>query len=192
MLIVSAAAVAGAQQAADVRAPLAEQAIALDVDGREALAARLRTTELNGSVDSPVTNVRFTVENHSQYDFTYVSGWVTFYDQGDVRCGEGLFKVDAFAKGEAVETDAPGLRLTCSPYKWRLKASSLIAPGRDAAVTPQSEVAPSATESTGRSQVIPPLEINIDGQTFPIQLGNPIEINTSKRKSVRIVVSARP
>lgn len=177
-LIVCWAIVVGAQQAGDARVPLTELAIASDAAGRDALAGSLRTTRLNGAVDSPVTNVRFVVENRSAFFYTYVSGWATFYDAAGVRCGEGLFKLDALAPGEAAETDTPGLRLTCSPASWRIVATNLL--------TRTSETAP-LVQSTSS----PLLEINIDGETLPLQLGNPIEINTSRKESMRIVVNQR-
>jgi hypothetical protein len=39
---------------------------------------------------------------------------------------------------------------------------------------------------------VPPLEITINGETLPLQLGNPIEINTRKNRKVHIVVNAAP
>jgi hypothetical protein len=39
---------------------------------------------------------------------------------------------------------------------------------------------------------MPQLEITIDGEVLPLQLGNPIVLNTRKKKSVHIVVNARP
>lgn len=181
-----------AQQAGEQRVPLQEQAVALDAEGRAALGARLRTTDLRGAVDSPVTNVRLVIENRSQFFYTYVSGWATFYDAEGVRCGEGLFKLDALAASEAAETDTPGLRLRCAPATWRVVATNLLTRTSDTAKPnqpePESQTAPASEMVTA----IPPLEINIDGETLPLQLGNPIEINTRRKSRVRIVVNARP
>ena len=110
-----------AQQTGEQRVPLSDQATASDAEGRIALAGTLRTTDLNGSLDSPVTNIRLVLENRSQFFFTYVSGWATFYDSEGVRCGEGLFKLDALAVGEAAETDTPG----CDSDALRLHGASL-------------------------------------------------------------------
>src|SRR6267378_3447805 len=127
-----AVAVAG-QQPAEQRAALNEAAAASDAKGAPAIEARLSTTVLNGSDDSPVTNVRLVVKNTSANFYNYVTGWATFYDSGAVRCGEGLFKVDALAPGESSETDTPGLRLKCTPASWRIVATNLITRTADAA-----------------------------------------------------------
>src|SRR6202163_5173443 len=115
-----------AQQPAEQRAALTEAAAASDVKGAAAIEARLSTTVLNGSDDSPVTNVRLVVKNTSANFYTYVTGWATFYDAGAVRCGEGLFKIDALATGESSDTDTPGLRLRCTPASWRIAATNLV------------------------------------------------------------------
>ncbi len=96
-----------AQQPAEQRVGLNEAAPAFDAKGAPAIEARLSTTALNGSDDSPVTNVRLVVKNTGASFYTYVTGWATFYDSGAVRCGEGLFKIDALAPGESSETDTP-------------------------------------------------------------------------------------
>ncbi|MBV9958669.1 MAG: hypothetical protein JO360_09615 [Acidobacteria bacterium] len=183
-----------AQQNAEQRVPLAEQAAASDADGRTALAARLRTTDLRGALDSPVTNVRLVIENRSQFFYNYVSGWATFYDAEGVRCGEGLFKLDALATGEAAETDTPGLRLTCAPATWRIVATNLLTRSTDVAKPNEPEPAPDSTgaETSVMAAPLPDLEINVDGRTLPLQLGNPIEINTRRKSKVRIVVNTRP
>src|SRR5213083_3573245 len=122
--------VASAQQetagAAEQRVPLTQAAIALDATGASALEATLRTTALNGAPDAPVTNIRVVVKNVSSTFLTYASGLVTFYDGAGVRCGEGVFKLDALAENEAAETDAPGLRITCAPATWRIVATNLL------------------------------------------------------------------
>jgi hypothetical protein len=111
---------------AEQRVPLAEKAVAFDAMGRAALAGGLLTTTLGGSNDAPVRNVRLVIENRSAEFYTYISGWATFYDAAGVRCGAGLFKVDALASQESAETDTPGLRLTCAPATWRIVALNLL------------------------------------------------------------------
>ncbi|HEY0545638.1 MAG TPA: hypothetical protein VGC91_09700 [Pyrinomonadaceae bacterium] len=182
------------QQTGEQRVALTEQAAANDVDGRAALAGRLRTTDLKGAIDSPVTNVRLVLENRSQFFYNYVSGWATFYDAEGVRCGEGLFKLDALAIGEAAETDTPGLRLTCAPATWRIVATNLLTRSTDVAKPNEPAPAPDTQAAPGNGMVtaMPELEINVDGKTLPLQLGNPIEINTRRKSKVRIVVSAKP
>lgn len=181
-----------AQQAGEARVPLSEQAIAADANGQQALGARLRTTDLKGAIDSPVTNIRLVLENRSPYFYNYVSGWVTFYDSEGVRCGDGLFKVDALAAGESAETDTPGLRLRCAPATWRVVATNLLTRTTDTAKPNQPEPTPDAATTSNNVMAVPELEINIDGEILPLQLGNPIEINTRRKKKVQIVVNARP
>ena len=181
-----------AQQAGEMRVPLGEQAIAKDANGNDALGGRLRTTDLKGAIDSPVTNIRLVLENRSPYFYTYVSGWATFYDSDGVRCGEGLFKLDALAVGESAETDTPGLRLRCAPNTWRVVATNLLTRVSDATKPTQPEPTPDASSGPNSAIVMPQLEINIDGEVLPLQLGNPIEINTRRKKKVQIVVNARP
>src|SRR5712692_7983224 len=107
LILIASAAVVAAQQPPEQRAALNEAAVAFDAKGAAALEARLLTTLLNGSEDSPVTNVKLVVKNTTANFYTYVTGWATFYDNGGVRCGEGLFKLDALAPNESSETDAP-------------------------------------------------------------------------------------
>jgi len=94
-LFLACAVVIAAQQPTEPRAALNEPATASDAKGAAAIEARLLTTVLNGSEDSPVMNVRIVVKNVGATFYTYVSGWATFYDSSAVRCGEGLFKLDA-------------------------------------------------------------------------------------------------
>jgi hypothetical protein len=108
------------------RVPLNEAAIAHDQNGVAALEATLRTTELNGAPDSPVTNVRIVVRNTSGITYAFVSGVVTFYDSAGVRCGEGIFKADALAADESFETDTPGVRIRCQAVTWRIVATHLL------------------------------------------------------------------
>jgi len=192
LTFITCTAVNAQQPDGEQRVALQEQAIALDAEGRVALAARLRTTDLRGSLDSPVMNIRLVLENRSQFFYNYVSGWATFYDAEGVRCGEGLFKLDALAVGEAAETDTPGLRLRCAPSTWRVVATNLLTRTSDTAKPNQPEPPADAAPPADSVTVLPPLEINIDGETLPLQLGNPIEINTRRKRSVRIVVNTRP
>ncbi len=200
-----AATVAPSQDAGERRVPLTEQAIALDTAGRAALAGRLRTgtnATLNGSLDAPIRNVRLVVENRSLNFFTYVSGFATFYDAEGVRCGEGLFKLDALAANESAETDTPGLRLTCAPATWRIVATNLLTRTTDAAKPNDPLLAPNATPASTQTAstsstiqpppaAVPPLMIDINGKTLPVQLGNPLDIKIGNER-LRIVVSAAP
>ena len=108
------------------RVSLNEVAVAHDTDGVAALQGTLRTTALNGSPDSPVTNVRLIVKNTSGISYAFVSGVVTFYDAGGIRCGEGVFKADVLAVDESFDTDTPGLRIRCEATTWRVVATHLI------------------------------------------------------------------
>jgi hypothetical protein len=173
------AAVVSAQQetprAAEQRVPLTQTAIALDATGAAALEGTLRTTVLNGAPDAPVMNVRLVLKNVSSSSLTYVSGLVAFYDGSGVRCGEGVFKVDALAQNESAETDAPGLRVTCAPAAWRIVATSLV---------PRvAESSPAAATSN--------LIISIDGEEHPIQLGKPLVLNLGEKQKT-IIVRAAP
>jgi hypothetical protein len=184
------------------RVALSEVATAYDADGRVALVARLRTQQLAGAVDAPVRNVSIVVENRSGLFYNYASGWATFYDASGVRCGEGLWKTEAFAPGESAEVDTPGLRLTCAPATWRLTALNLLTRSTD--IAKPGEPAP-ATGETPATGVTPPtssaqtvtaetpqrLEININGKTMPLQFDNPVDIVVGKER-VRIVVRRAP
>jgi len=108
------------------RVGLNEAAVAHDDDGVAALQGTLRTTALNGSPDSPVTNVRLIVKNTSGIPYAFVSGVVTFYDAAGIRCGEGIFKADALAVDESFETDSPGVRIRCETSTWRIVATHLL------------------------------------------------------------------
>jgi hypothetical protein len=192
---------ARAQQAeggnvSEARRPLAEAAPAFDALGREALGGRLRTQSLSGTPDAPVRNTRVVIENRSGLFYTYVTGWATFYGDDGVRCGEGLWKLEALAPREQVEVDTPGLRLTCQPATWRLVATTLLTRTGDAA-KPPAESAPTtpatddAAPTTTTAPTLPPLEINVNGKTIPIQPGNPLEIIVGKER-VRIIVQPAP
>ncbi len=108
------------------RVSLNEVAVAHDASGGAALEGTLRTTALNGSPESPVTNARLVVRNTSGISYAFVSGVVTFYDSANIRCGEGIFKADALAADESFETDTPGLRIRCEAVTWRIVATHLL------------------------------------------------------------------
>ncbi|HVS21824.1 MAG TPA: hypothetical protein VHD88_08240 [Pyrinomonadaceae bacterium] len=183
--LLSCAIAVAAQQPAEQRAALNEAAVAFDAKGATALEARLSTTLLNGSQDSPVTNVRIVVKNTSANFYTYVTGWATFYDAGGVRCGEGLFKLDALAPNESSEVDTPGLRLHCSPATWRIAANNLLT--RTVETAKPIEAAPTPVEPAVVERPAPVnFIISIDGEEHPIQLNNPIvlKLGTRNRKIV--------
>jgi len=187
------------------RVGLNEAATAFDMAGREALGGHLRTTQLAGTQDAPVRNALVVIENRSQFFYNYVSGYATFYGNDGVRCGEGLWKADAFAPGEQAEVDTPGLRLTCTPTSWRLSTLNLLtrttdvakpaapASAPNAATPPASETSPASAPpaNTTTPQSAQRLEININGKTLPLQLGNPIDVVVGKER-VLIVVQPAP
>ena len=182
------------------RVALADAATAYDIAGRVAVAARLRTTQLAGAVDAPVRNVAIVVENRGGVFYNYASGWATFYDGAGVRCGEGLWKVEAFAPGESAEVDTPGLRLTCAPATWRVTALNLITRSTDAAkpAEPAAAGATAAQPTTSPQTAAPAgaetplrLEINVNGKTLPLQLDNPLDVIVGKER-VLIVVRRAP
>jgi hypothetical protein len=156
-----------AAAAIERKVPLTDAAVALDGSGAPALEATLKTTTLNGAEDSPVTNIRIVVKNSSSVPYVFVTGLVTFYDAAGVRCGEGLFKADALSVGESFETDAPGIRIRCSPATWRIVASNLLP-----RVSPSGPV--SAAAPAGRAGLN--LVISVDGEEHPIQLDKPMVI----------------
>lgn len=171
-----------AQQAAPLeekRVALSERAVALDGTGAAALEASLRTAALNGAVDSPVTNIRLVVNNASGISYAFVTGLVTFYDGGGVRCGEGLFKAGALAVGEAFETDAPGIRIRCAPATWRIVATNLL-----------PRVAPSPIQPTSAVRQDVNLMISVDGDEHPIQLDRSMVINVGTTQRTIVVRQA--
>ncbi|HEY0099902.1 MAG TPA: hypothetical protein VGB76_13220 [Pyrinomonadaceae bacterium] len=186
------------------RVALTEAATAFDAQGRVALAGRLRTSTLTGTQDAPARNVFIAIENRGNAFYNYVSGTATFYGADGVRCGEGLWKVGTLAVGEAAEVDTPGLRLTCTPTTWRIVAINLVTRSTDAA-KPDSLSAPAATDdpaaitttqnaqpsTTSTAATMPRLEININGRTLPLQIGNPLEIVVGSER-VRIIVNPAP
>ena len=178
------------------RVALTEAATAFDAEGRAAVAARLVTTNLAATAEAPLRNVSLIVENRSPYFYNYASGWATFYDGRGVRCGEGLWKVEAFAPAESAEVDTPGLRLTCSPASWRVVALNLLTRTTD--IAKPSQPAPPSVDSTAAPPSVitglanpQRLEININGRTLPLQLNNPLEIVVGQER-VRIVVREQP
>src|SRR4051812_27961570 len=126
MLILAGALTAAAQTPSEQRSPLNQTATAFDAKSAPAIEATLLTQVLNGSEDSPVMNIKVAVKNITPIFYTYVSGWVTFYDAKNARCGEVFFKVDALAPQEPAEVDPPGLRLRCSPATWRIVEKNLL------------------------------------------------------------------
>lgn len=178
-----------AEQPTEQRAALNEPAVGFDAKGAPAIEGRLLTTVLNGSDDSPVTNVRLVVKNTSPNSYTYVTGWATFYDSSAVRCGEGLFKIDALALGESAETDTPGLRLRCTPASWRIVANNLLTRAADTAKEIVS--APPPVEPIAEKPAPINFIISIDGEQHPIQVNNPIVLKMGNRNR-KIVLRSLP
>ena len=178
-------AVAAFAQQAEPRVALNEPATATDTSGTPAIEATLLTQVLNGADDSPVTNIKLVVKNVGGVFYTYVTGWATFYDSAGVRCGEGLFKVDALAVDESAATDAPGLRLRCSPSTWRIVATNLLT--RTGDIAKPGESASSESERPKPANFV----ISIDGEEHPIQLNNPIVLQMGNRER-RIVLKETP
>lgn len=178
---------ATAQQPAEQHAALTEVAAASDAKGAPAIEAKLLTTVLNGSDDSPVNNVRLVVKNTSPDFYTYVTGWATFYDSSAVRCGEGLFKVDALAPGESSETDTPGLRLKCTPASWRIVATNLLTRRADTAQEVVAPPPPPAAPPPVERRPVGNFMLNISGADYPIQVDNPLVVRMGGKK-VKIVL----
>jgi hypothetical protein len=192
------AAVSAEEAGRGTRVPLAQVSTAFDAAGREALSATLLTQTLAGTAEAPVRNVRLVLRNAGQSFYNYVAGYATFYDEGGVRCGAGLFAFGAAAPGERVEADTPGLRLTCAPAAWRVVATTLLTAAGDAAqppapARPAAETTPGAPAAATPADrpALPPLEINVNGRTIPVQLNNPLEIVVGAER-VRIVVQPAP
>jgi hypothetical protein len=187
LIVLVCGAAAAMAQTSDHRG-LTEAAAAADAQGLPAIEARLLTTTLNGADDSPVTNVKLVIRNVSTNFYNYVTGWATFYDSAGVRCGEGLFKVDAFATGETVETDTPGLRLRCAPASWRIVATNLLT--RTADVAKPAEGGPPASEAVAERPAPVNFIISIDGEEHPIQLNNPVVLRLANRNRTIVLRSA--
>ncbi|MFN2530789.1 MAG: hypothetical protein ABR555_05800 [Pyrinomonadaceae bacterium] len=162
------------------RSALTETAVALDATGASVLEATLKTTTLNGSAETPVTNVRMLARNSSNISYAFVSGLVTFYDNTGVRCGEGLFKADVLAPDESFETDTPGIRIRCTPSTWRIVVTNLL-----------PRIVPTTSPAPFLTRAIPNLLISIDGEKHPIQLDKPLTLNVGDRQRT-VVVSAVP
>jgi hypothetical protein len=179
-----------AQQGTEQRAALTDAAVGLDAKNAPALEARLLTQVLSGSDESPVTNVKIAVKNLTPIFYTYVSGWATFYDANAVRCGEGLFKLDALAPQESAEVDTPGLRLRCSPSTWRVVATNLVTRTVDIAKPVETQVPPT---EPAPSQPVPPMNfvISIDGEEHPIQVNNPVVLKLGNRNRTIVLKSAQ-
>jgi hypothetical protein len=186
LITICATSIPVAAQQSESRVPLNQPATAADTGGNPAIEATLQTQVLNGADDSPVTNIKLVVKNVGGVFYTYVTGWATFYDSAGVRCGEGLFKVDALAVSESAATDAPGLRLRCSPSTWRIVATNLLTRTGDTAKPGES-----TPSSEGERPAPKNFVINIDGEEHPIQLNNPIVLQTGNRER-RIVLKQIP
>ena len=175
-----------AAQQSESRVALNQPATAADTGGAPAIEGTLLTQVLNGADDSPVTNIKLVVKNVGSVFYTYVTGWATFYDSAGVRCGEGLFKVDALAVGESAATDAPGLRLRCLPSTWRIVATNLLTRAGDVA-KPGESAAPDEGERPAPTNFV----ISIDGEEHPIQLNNPLVLRMGNRER-KIVLRSAP
>ena len=160
------------------RVALTEAAVTLDAAGAPALEATLRNTTLNGAPDTPVTNVRMLVRNRSTMSYSFVSGVVTFYDAAGVRCGEGVFKADALAADESLETDAPGLRIRCDATTWRIVATNLMP-----RIPPNAPI-------VGLTRAPENLVISIDGETHPIQIDKPLTLTLGEKRRTIVVRTA--
>jgi len=187
--IVVLACTAFAQQSTEQRAALTDAATGLDAKGAPAIEARLLTQVLNGSDESPVTNVKIAVKNVTPIFYTYVSGWATFYDANATRCGEGLFKLDALAPQESAEVDTPGLRLRCTPSTWRVVATNLVTRTADIAKPVETQAPP---PEPAPAQPTAPVNfvISVDGEEHPIQVNNPIVLRLGNRN--RTIVLKAP
>ena len=186
--------VVASAQPTEPRVALDQPAAAADSHGAQAIEARLVTQVLNGSDDSPVMNVKLNIRNVSGTFYNYVSGWATFYDSAGVRCGDGLFKLDALAVDETASTDTPGVRIRCSPATWRIVATNLLT--RTADVAKPGETAPSETSApASETESTRPRQANfvitIDGEEHPIQLNNPIVLKMGNRDR-KIVLRSAP
>ncbi|MGH9966204.1 MAG: hypothetical protein ACREBG_00005, partial [Pyrinomonadaceae bacterium] len=163
------------QTPVEQQVPLTESAIALDIKGTQALEGRLRTTALNGAPDTPITNINLIIKNVSPLAYSYVSGVVTFYDNAQIRCGEGMFRADALLPGESFEADTPGIRVRCAPASWRIVATNLL---------PRLSPGLIGVETIARPAN---LIISVDGEEHPIQLDKPMVLNLGERQRTIIV-----
>ena len=184
-ILICSFAIGTAAQQSESRVALNQPATATDTGGTPAIEATLMTQVLNGADDSPVTNIKLVVKNVGGVFYTYATGWATFYDSAGVRCGEGLFKVDALAVGESAATDAPGLRLRCSPSTWRIVATNLLTRAGDIAKPAEGGTKQRNTPAD-RTQPLMNFLISIDGEDYPIQINNPLvlRIGNANRRIV--------
>lgn len=180
---VSAQSASGLQERA---VALSQPAVALDGSGTPALEATLKTTTLNGAADSPVTNIRLVVKNTSGISYAYLTGQVTFYDSAGVRCGEGLFKADAVAAGEAFETDTPGVRIRCAPASWRIVATNLLPRVSPNNIPSGGTVSPGIASNRSNLNLI----ISVDGEEHPLQLDKPMVVTMGNSKRTILVREA--
>ncbi len=174
-------------------APLTQKAVALDAAGREALSASLLSNQLQGTPEAPVKNVRFVVENRGAIFYTYVSGTITFYKEGNVRCGEGLFTLNSLAPQETAEVDAPGLRLECAPSSWRIVATNLLTRSNEAANIAARQMETQTLAPATPAPSAPPslLFLTVDGQQYQVPVNSTLEIPVKKRR-IRITLSDQP
>lgn len=163
------------------RVALTDTAVAFDANGASVLEGSLKTTALNGAVDSPVTNIRVVIKNTSGVSYALVTGLVTFYDNAAVRCGEGIFKAGALAVDEAFEADAPGIRIRCSPASWRIVATNLVP-----RLVPSVSMPTAMADNSGRMNLL----ISVDGDEHPIQLERPMVLNLGNAQRTIIVRQA--
>lgn len=110
-----------------------------------------------------------------------------------MRCGEGLWTLSAFEPGERAEVDTPGLRLTAKPVAWRITALTLLTRGRCGAhpANNRGSQTTGASASRNATTTLPPLVIDINGTTLPVQPNNPVEIEVGAER-VRIVLRIAP
>lgn len=181
LFLIASSIVAHAQETtvpAEKRVGLSETAVALDSSGASALEATLKTSGLNGTPEAPLTNVRIVVRNTTNIALGLASGVLTVYDSSGVRCGEGVFKTEALAANESLETDSPGIRITCSPVSWRIVATSLV-----------PRVPPSITNLL-QTRPLPNLVIKIDGDSHPIQLDKPLTLKLGDKQRTIVIKEA--
>jgi hypothetical protein len=107
-----------------------------------------------------------------------------------VRCGEGLFKLDALAPQESAQVDTPGLRLRCAPATWRIVATNLMTRTADVAKPPEAAVVTQAAPVEEKPMPVNFI-ISIDGEEHPIQLNNPLVLKLANRNR-RIVLKPMP
>jgi hypothetical protein len=125
------------------------------------------------------------VKNSSAVSYAFLSGLVTLYDGGGVRCGEGIFKADALSVGESFETDTPGIRIRCAPATWRVVATNLL-PRVAPTVTSMSAAPVTSSEKRAALNLI----ISVDGEEHPIQLERPMVLTLGTAQRTIIVREA--